>query len=726
MNKLMCAAMAVALVALGGMAASVPEPGELRLLPYSRVQTNTPNDRIYFDYRMNVDFRTVQGVQFDFRCSDFSNFTGFSIYFQSGNGWYSASFTPEKEAEWHRIEVPRRLVTHTEGSPAGWREISCVRIGGWCAGTKRGDIEVANLAFMGGKVRALVISGDSCGARHTNERNGYSQYAGALSGAFEQIGYPSAVVSDYDVEPAMLDGVELLALPYNSSLTTNAVQTLEAHVARGGKLFVCYSLPSDVCRLLGLKNGGFNQPAKEGRVITGFRRVGDGLPGQPEFAEQASWAFLEPKIQGEGRVLATWALKGDAQCEKPALVETKNGIFMGHVWLGSTPNAYAMLRAVVEELAPGAKPLFAAAAAVNAARAKAMLDYVKSVPPKADAFRGVWCHSAWGLGGDHDWDSSIRFLKENGFTDIIANLAWGGMAFYQSKVLPVSGMCAEHGDALEQSLAACRKYGIKLHVWKVCWRMNSSCSAEYRAAMKAAERTQVRFDGKDDLNWFCPTHPENLRAEVETMCELAERGVDGVHFDYIRYPDRNGCFCKRCRSLFEKRLGRSVANWPDDVRKDKELAAAWTRFRSDNITAAVRGVAERLHGKFPTRISAAVFRDAENDPSHVGQDWGRWCREGWLDFVCPMDYTPSAAQHRAIVKRQLPYAGQAKLYPGVGLSCWARDGRDAQRLAEQIAGLRALGLEGFTVFNFDRRAEDSFPIIHLGPTAALTPGASTK
>ena len=56
------------------------------------------------------------------------------------------------------------------------------------------------------------------------------------------------------------------------------------------------------------------------------------------------------------------------------------------------------------------------------------------------------------------------------------------------------------------------------------------------------------------------------------------------------------------------------------------------------------------------------------------------------------------------------------VYPGIGLSTWRNDGRDAVRLAKQILVVRELGLDGFTVFNLDRRAEKALPLLRLGVT----------
>ena len=123
----------------------------------------------------------------------------------------------------------------------------------------------------------------------------------------------------------------------------------------------------------------------------------------------------------------------------------------------------------------------------------------------------------------------------------------------------------------------------------------------------------------------------------------------------------------------------------------------------------MKDVAERLHGQSKVQISAAVFRSVDSCPDTVGQDWPEWCRNGWLDFVCPMDYTKSVDLFAGMVRRQIQAAGKVKVYPGMGLSCWPDDGEDVRRLGEQIEAVRKLGCEGFTVFALGLRSAAAFP-----------------
>ena len=66
---------------------------------------------------------------------------------------------------------------------------------------------------------------------------------------------------------------------------------------------------------------------------------------------------------------------------------------------------------------------------------KATEAFAKNQTPVAGEWRGFWCHRADGIAGV-DWDTSIRRLAENGFTAILPNMSWGGLAYYPSDVLP--------------------------------------------------------------------------------------------------------------------------------------------------------------------------------------------------------------------------------------------------------------------------------------------------
>ncbi|MGN0846795.1 MAG: family 10 glycosylhydrolase [Kiritimatiellia bacterium] len=675
--------------------------------------------RVSWDVKLPCDLRLWPGVQFDFYCDDLDQFSSFSCYFKSGGGWYHGSFSPEESGAWQRVTV-QKSQCGVEGTPEGWGRITDVRISGWRAGTGRARCALANLAVIGGTPEVAVVYADSLAAKGGAEAKGYLSFAGTVSASLRAVGVEAVIVADTDLTADALRGIAAVVLPYNPQIPAEKLELLRGYVAGGGRLLACYSQPKEVLDLLGVKMTGSKRPGEDGgAAIAGFLRTGAGLKGQPAFAPQSSWMTQIPARGAGVEVVAEWADGKRASLGIPALVRTKTGLFMSHVWLGGTEGASAeLMRAIACDLAPSLAQKVAAREAESRRKAAELKAWLADRPSKRGEHRAFWCHSARGLGGDHDWESSIRFLKENGFNVIIPNLCWGGVAFYESKVLPRASDVAVKGDAFEQCRAACRKYGVKMHVWKVCWNMGAHTAKSFADRMAAAGRVQVDAKGKEMPRWLCPSHPENQRLEIEAMVELAKKGPDGIHFDYIRYPGGESCFCAGCRARFEAAVGHAVTNWPGDVRGAKApLKAAWRAFRVGNISRVVETVARRVRAEAPgVQISAAVFRNPVSDPETVAQDWAHWCQEGWLDFVCNMDYVDSAAMFRSQVKTQMAAAGRAKLYPGIGLSCWQNDGTDGLKLAKQIQAVRDLGLDGFTVFNFDRRAERVLPLMRTGVT----------
>lgn len=329
--------------------------------------------------------------------------------------------------------------------------------------------------------------------------------------------------------------------------------------------------------------------------------------------------------------------------------------------------------------------------------------------------RRICCHFAGGFEGAGSWivaddmgrwtwDRTAGELKARGITDIEVNFCRAGTAWYRSNVLPMAADLDKTGDRLEQALAACRKHGLKLRAWRVCWNVGErNLQTAECAAWMSNGLAQVSHTGKTDGRFLCPTAPENRRREVEAMVELASRGVDSVAFDYIRYPDRQHCFCDRCRTAFEAQFG-AVTNWPAEVRNEGVRGRQWTQFRHRTISGVVRDAAERIHRGYPgVEVCAAVMGDADGLYKDLGQPWGKWVRAGWLDRVAPMDYVDDPERLRQMIRRQKASVPVEKLEPTIGPSLWVDDGLNFENLVRQIDVLREEGVTGFGIFQLDYR-----------------------
>ncbi|NCO34597.1 MAG: family 10 glycosylhydrolase [Armatimonadetes bacterium] len=321
--------------------------------------------------------------------------------------------------------------------------------------------------------------------------------------------------------------------------------------------------------------------------------------------------------------------------------------------------------------------------------------YVYGRPP-ANERRGVWLH----VGADRAPKEVMPELRKLGINMVVLRIAGGTAAWYASKVQPdLLDPLAPDGDWLAEAVKYAHQNGIEIHPYVNNCLVEGRTSAATLKQLREEGRLQEGPDGRP-FGWFCPSQEVNVEAIEKVMLELATQyPVDGVQYDFIRYRDSFGCVCAKCRALFEKETGKPVANWPGDV-VDGERKTEWTEFRCRRISAIVQRVSTRIRKEAPkVRISAAVFSNWPQCREQVGQDWVRWCKEGWLDFVCPMTYTLDARQfaelaaaHRIAVPQGFP------ILEGVGIMSLAGAMKQPDALAIQIALARKNGASGFIGF----------------------------
>ncbi len=754
--------------------AAVVEIGGRRALRLPSNLKGTKIDRASWDRAVQLDLTACRGLRFDPGCRNGNPISSCSLDLHSGSGWYSGRCSPISKTGGSRGRI-EKTDTRIEGQPAGWATIDTIRISAWRGRDEDTEFYIANLALDGADAPIAIIRGESVAATSPGEAKSVNAFALAVARTLDDLGLPYAVISDLDVNAARLKGKTIAILPHNPQMPDAVADELIRFLDGGGKLLAFYTLHTKLAERIGVAGGAHIRQAYRGHFAS-IRKAGEGLPGMPEATGQMSWNVRDTRpAEGRSRVVAAWFDDKGKSTGHPAIIASANSVFMTHVLLGDDPtNKQRLVLAMLGHLEPklweqaartrirrigtfgpyagfeeaargtrkAARRNDTALAAVKRAaelrdQAAALLAERKFAEamtaagqahdatieahclaqrPLKGEHRAWWCHSAFGVAG-MTWDEAIKTLADNGFTAILPNMLWGGTAYYKSTVLPVAPEVAEQGDQIALCVAACKKYGVECHVWKVNWNMSHRAPKAFTERMRREGRIQVGFDGTPRPTWLCPSHPENQRLEIDSMVEVAAKyDVDGIHFDYIRYPGPHSCFCPGCRERFERLIGRKVKSWPADVRSDKALEQKWLDFRRANITTVVAAVSERARKVKPKiQISAAVFRNWIVDRDKVGQDWKLWCERGYVDFVCPMDYTPYNVQFETMVKQQLAWAGKTPCYPGIGLSTWAQ--RDVVKLIEQIRITRRLGTKGFTIFNYAApEARDIAPLCGKGIT----------
>lgn len=229
-------------------------------------------------------------------------------------------------------------------------------------------------------------------------------------------------------------------------------------------------------------------------------------------------------------------------------------------------------------------------------------------------------------------------LKAANFNTVLFQTRTRGDVLYQSSIEPYNSILTgkvggDPGyDPLTFAIEECHKRGMECHAWMVSIPLGNKkhvASLGKESVTKKKAAICVPYKNEHFLN---PGHPQTKEYLMSLVREVVKRyDVDGVHFDYLRYPENaprfpDGYDYKRYAK------GRSLAQW-----------------RRDNITDIVRYIYKEVKALKPwVKVSTSPvgkYRDTSRYSSRgwnayhtVYQDVQGWLGEGIQDQIYPMQY----------------------------------------------------------------------------------------
>ena len=304
--------------------------------------------------------------------------------------------------------------------------------------------------------------------------------------------------------------------------------------------------------------------------------------------------------------------------------------------------------------------------------------------------------------------------------------------FARARAAGIDAVLVSGGETAPLADAA-HEAGLAFHRW--IWTLNRSGDSWAKA--HHPEWFSVSRTGLSSLThppyvgyyqWVCPTRTPvrlYLRELVERIA--GDPDVDGVHLDYIRYPDvilpvglwsKYGlvqdrelsqfdfCYCDVCRTTF-----RDTAGYDPLALDDPSVDVPWREFRWRSVTEVVAMLANAVHAHRKP-ISAAVFPTPTIARRLVRQAWDEWT----VDAVFPMLY------HR-FYEQDVPWIGSAAaegvraLPPGRALyaGLYVPD-LPPPDLARAVTEARDAGARGVSFF-----ALGGLTDAHLAAVRALAP-----
>ncbi|MCD6384985.1 family 10 glycosylhydrolase [Candidatus Sumerlaeota bacterium] len=168
---------------------------------------------------------------------------------------------------------------------------------------------------------------------------------------------------------------------------------------------------------------------------------------------------------------------------------------------------------------------------------------------------------------------------------------------------------------------------------------------------------------------------------------ISNYDVDGIHFDYVRYPGRNYSWDGPSLQRFYDQYGGTPETMPDE----------WSQFRRDQVTALVSRVSQDgVAVKPEVLFTAATWASYYSGYNYYFQDsWG-WLAEGILDVSHPMIYTPSVSTFTNMATQHVEHRADRFVAPGIGAYTMS----DVAPFLAEVESSRQLGAHGLTVFAY--------------------------
>ncbi|HEY9792237.1 MAG TPA: family 10 glycosylhydrolase [Candidatus Obscuribacterales bacterium] len=369
-----------------------------------------------------------------------------------------------------------------------------------------------------------------------------------------------------------------------------------------------------------------------------------------------------------------------------------------------------------------------------AARNDFALAFAQAMPVRLVETRGVWLDRGTIVAARDRAGLAAVFdrLKSAGINVVYFETNNAGYCMYPSQVSAQNPQTAGW-DPLGAAVEEAHKRGMQLISW--VWIFNVGNMMHNPIIGKEADFPGPVLSGHD-FSWALAAHDGSLLAHnqhefwidpsnpdgkdfIKQLCleVVTKYPVDGLQFDYIRYPfNGKGTemgFDWAGRTRFERETGANLDRLDEDTR---ELWMAWKISQVSNFVKETSMSLRKAALCRNLRITAAVYALPKRwRLSAIQQEWETWVANGWVDALNPMTYVATAkelATNAGYVREQT--ADKALVFPGLSIRQL-----DTAGLIEQLDTARAIGTLGTTMFAVAHLDDKKINVLRLGPYRRL-------
>jgi uncharacterized lipoprotein YddW (UPF0748 family) len=262
-------------------------------------------------------------------------------------------------------------------------------------------------------------------------------------------------------------------------------------------------------------------------------------------------------------------------------------------------------------------------------------------------------------------------------------------------------------DAFRLLIRQAHAAGIEVHAWLNLLSLADNKSApilrKYGAEIltKNTEPKAVPEDYRIDKQYFLEPGDPRVREELDGMVGEILRAypeLDGIQFDYIRYPDERPAYGHTKINL-ERFRERYPGETPD------EGNPVWRQWKREQVTGLLEGLVEKTRLLRPDILISATACTSYTRAYHEAfQDWPSWIRRELVDFVTLMNYSPHFSEYaKDIVEARDKTWDFRKVKIGIGAY---KLGKYPGRFAKMFRLCEKAGGGGCAVFHYGSMVEN--------------------
>lgn len=332
--------------------------------------------------------------------------------------------------------------------------------------------------------------------------------------------------------------------------------------------------------------------------------------------------------------------------------------------------------------------------------------------------RGVWIDVRSIPETEEGIRSLVDHLHEAHFNALFVESFYRGETIYPSFFLASQGLPSQMErfrtsgiDPLQVIIDEAKKRNMQVHAWYDLFYVGLDepgpiLSAFPQWAGRNRDGTAGYVQGGKRFFFVCPMHEGVLEFYTGLLEEVVKKyDLDGLHFDYFRFPDptiADTCYCENCREKFRK--AHSLDPLSLDPIGDFKTYSAWVAFRAESLSRFAASLAQHIRKVRPdVLLSCAVKPFGFPLLGYPGflQDWPAWGKAKIFDFLVPMTYSSRPAEFEGLLiwvrtfLRDIPFCA--------GIWC---AGMEKEKILEEIARARRHTPCGVVLFALPYLSED--------------------